>query len=147
MELRSVFTWAMALSALSMLAALGVACSGASNAPGVGGADISQLPPNQQIIEYAAQGDIAAMQNILASNPKVINTRSGPRRRTPLHMAAAAGQKKAVQFLLDNGANPRIEDEEGFPPDQVAAQEGYNDIAKMIQQAAASAPAGGGAGE
>ena len=139
----------LAVFALIVMSAaiVGVGCSGTSNAPGVGGADISQLPPNQQMIEYAARGDIQAMQNVLASNPKVINTRSGPHRWTPLHMAAANGQKKAVQFLLQNGANPRIEDEDGYPADQIAAQNTHNDIAKIIQEAMASAPAPGAAAE
>ncbi|HOJ32606.1 MAG TPA: ankyrin repeat domain-containing protein [Candidatus Hydrogenedentes bacterium] len=129
------------------LAIVGVGCSGTSNDPGVGGADISQLPANQQMIEYAARGDIQGMQNVLASNPKVINTRSGPHRWTPLHMAAANGQKKAVDFLLQNGANPRIEDEDGYTADQIAAQNMHNDIAKIIEDAMASAPAPGAAAE
>ena len=134
------YTCRILLTLFSTLLVFGCSQKGAP-IEGVGGADISQLPARDQIIQYAARGDIAAMENILVTDPKALNSRSGPRRWTPLHMAAANGQKKAVQFLLEKGANPRIQDEDGYTAADIAGQEGHSDIEKMIEQVAANAEA------
>lgn len=109
--------------------------------------DFSQLSPNEQAVECAKKGDIRTLESLLQSDPKLVNTRGPMLRATLLHIAASKGDSKMVKFLLEHGANPRLQDEEGFTAADRAFQEGHSSIGKMIQEAAASAPATGGGSE
>lgn len=46
-------------------------------------------------------------------------------RCTPLHAAAMHGQAKAIDYLLERGADPRASDSEGYCPMHYAAGEGH----------------------
>lgn len=124
---------------LAIAAAAILTGCGGINDLGVQETDVSTLPAHQQIITYAAQGNVSMLQALIESDPKLVNARSGARRMTPLHIAAINNQRKAVEFLLQNGANPRIEDEEGFTASARAAQEGNNAIASLLRDAEAQA--------
>ncbi|CAB0045119.1 unnamed protein product [Trichogramma brassicae] len=53
--------------------------------------------------------------------------------RTPLHLALYWGQKKAVELLLRNGADPNIPDEEGLTALHVICQNYHNeDLAELF---------------
>ena len=56
--------------------------------------------------------------------------------RTALHMAAAWGQVDVVQLLLENGASPKIVDDEGMTPPMVA-RDGYSSNNVTAQQRSA----------
>lgn len=114
-------------------------CSGGQSVD-VPRVEISQLPAELQVIEYAASGNLAALQPLIQSNPALLHAK-GARGGTPLHFAASNGQRKAVEFLLQSGANPRALDDEGFTAAQIAAQEGHNAVSRMIEEAAAQTPA------
>jgi ankyrin repeat protein len=51
---------------------------------------------------------------------------------TPLHMAVNKGYKKMVEILLNNYADPNIQDSQGFTPLHIAARKGLLDITKLL---------------
>ena len=51
---------------------------------------------------------------------------------TPLLIACKRSSMKMVDFLLENGANVRLKDRNGFTPAQVARDRGDLDIFKKI---------------
>jgi len=74
--------------------------------------------------EAAAKGDVAQMQALVDAGADVNETmRTG---ETPLSFAARCIQVKAVQFLLDHGANPNLFNVYGFTP--------YSDSCEMAMR-------------
>ena len=63
-----------------------------------------------------------------------IHSTQGPDRRTPVHTAAAAGMKRAVQTLLAAGADPNCRDLHGLTPLHIAAQRGQVSVVKVLKQ-------------
>ena len=51
---------------------------------------------------------------------------------TPLHLASAKGQKEAVQFLLENAADPLSKDQEGYSPIHWAAKYGHLPVVSLF---------------
>ncbi len=125
---------------MSMLAAVvllaGCGGSGAGGGVSTGDLDVSQLPPQEAVHVYAATGNLSALQAALQENPQLAYSRT-IRNRTLLHTAAENGQKNVVAYLLENGMNPNEPDDQGAYPNELAAAEGHNDVAKMISAAAA----------
>eukprot|EP00041_Stephanoeca_diplocostata_P007967 m.114060 g.114060 ORF g.114060 m.114060 type:complete len:833 (-) comp17116_c0_seq3:4358-6856(-) len=54
--------------------------------------------------------------------------------RTPLHWAAAIGNRPAVQHLLDAGAASNVTDRYGLSPYDLAQSGGYVDVAEILVQ-------------
>ncbi|KAL1969337.1 hypothetical protein VTN77DRAFT_9529 [Rasamsonia byssochlamydoides] len=76
---------------------------------------ISRVSP---IFEYAATGDIAAMQNLLKYRQGSVFD-CDKKGWTPLHYAALYGMKAMCLFLLDEGADPYAEDNQSQTPVRV----------------------------
>ena len=112
-------------------------CSGGGNAE-VDVVDPSTLPPEEAIFEVAARGDVAGMGSLLSSDPSLLNIQDDAG-RTPLHFAAGNNQKRMVDFLLDKGADPLVEDENSEIPADAARQQGYTSLANTLMEAAESA--------
>ena len=51
---------------------------------------------------------------------------------TPLHAAAMHGKDKAIEWMLDRGADPRACDSEGYCPMHYAAGEGHVEAIEML---------------
>ncbi|KAI9656153.1 MAG: hypothetical protein M1831_004724 [Alyxoria varia] len=55
---------------------------------------------------------------------------------TPLHNAAQRGKLEAVKYLLGQGADPTIEDEEEDTPAELARFKGHNEVAEVLESVA-----------
>lgn len=101
-----------------------------------GDAEVAQDDPNmspQQLLFLAtANGDVARIEELLAADPSLLMAR-GLFGMTPLHSAAAAGQDKAVTLLLEKGADPTLEDENGNTPMGAAMSEGHKETAQLLK--------------
>jgi ankyrin repeat protein len=78
-----------------------------------------------EVDQLARRGDVAALQALLATNAALIQ-HVDTNGNTPLHVAASAGQSKAVAFLLDHGATVGATNlSEWLTPLHMAARQGH----------------------
>jgi ankyrin repeat protein len=84
------------------------------------------------MLQAASAGDLKTMESLIGSDPAIVDA-LGVREVTPLHVAAASGQDKAVTFLLEHGADPLAEDETSNTPAITARAEGHAGTAKIIE--------------
>ncbi len=63
---------------------------------------------SDQRLKLAAKGDLPAVQALLATEPALLNARSGGHRRTLLWEAARMGRMAVVTFLIEAGADPNL---------------------------------------
>lgn len=56
----------------------------------------------------------------------------GKKSQTALHLAAEAGNRAGVEYLLDHGASPFAQDDNGNTPVHVAAEKGHCSIMKSL---------------
>ena len=54
--------------------------------------------------------------------------------RTPLHIAAVAGQKEVVELLIAKGADVNAKTIAGRTPLYVAAQKGHKDVIELLKK-------------
>ena len=83
------------------------------------------------IHEYAADGNVAAVAQDLATNSYDLNLPDDAG-RTPLHLAATHCQTNVVALLLDKGAKINVKASGGATPLHLAAQEGCADVVKLL---------------
>lgn len=100
--------------------------------------DVSMLPTPEQVTELASQGNLNQLKAMVDANPELVQAR-GIHMATPLHLAAAGGHDKVVDYLLEKGADPRAVDENGFTPADAARTMGYLSLDKRLREAAGSA--------
>jgi len=79
----------------------------------------------------AKNGDLEKVKALLLANHDLIFSK-GNEDRTPLHFAAAKGNKDVVEFLLANKAEPDAKDKYGMTPLDVAASNGHRDVAQLL---------------
>jgi ankyrin repeat protein len=107
-----------------LTAALAIACAGCF-----------LIPPahskNRPIHEYAADGNVPAVVQDLATNSHDLNLPDDAG-RTPLHLAATHCRINVVLLLLDKGAKINVKAAGGATPLDLAAQEGCADVVNLL---------------
>ncbi|KAF9891463.1 hypothetical protein FE257_003929 [Aspergillus nanangensis] len=86
----------------------------------------------------AANGHIEVVRALLETNKVNINSRDVGG-GAPVSWAAAYGHAEVVDLLLESGADPNVVDIDGESAYEVAAHEGYEDIAARLLEAMDSA--------
>lgn len=81
---------------------------------------------------FAAQGGYVDVLRSLITHHVELNTPSHINNQYPIHRAAWSGHKKAVELLLQSGADPDPVDKDGATPLFLAAHRGYHEIVSMI---------------
>jgi len=99
------------------------------------GADVNK--PGWTPLHYAAAGGHLNMMRALLEQHAYIDAES-PNRTTPLMMAALYGSAAAVQWLLDEGADPSLRNEQDLSALDMALNKRRQDVAERIAQAIAA---------
>jgi ankyrin repeat protein len=93
------------------------------------------IPPahskNRPIHEYAADGNLAAATQDLATNSHDLNLPDDAG-RTPLHLAATHCHTNVVTLLLNQGAKINVKAAGGATALDLAAQEGCADVVNLL---------------
>ena len=92
--------------------------------------------PEYEIFDACRRGDLAALQELHATNPDVINAVDA-KGFTPLILAAYNEQPVIVDFLLANGANVDTQDAAGNTALMGVSFKGYKGIARKLLDAGA----------
>ncbi|MBI5970799.1 MAG: ankyrin repeat domain-containing protein [Deltaproteobacteria bacterium] len=87
------------------------------------------------LFKAAGDGDVAAIKSLVASG-EGINAFDGMiYLYTPLMAAAIKGKMDAVKTLLELGADPLAEDDDGFTAAKLARKRGHTEIADILAEA------------
>lgn len=99
--------------------------------------DESALLPQQLVFHYVIQGEATKLDAFLKANPDMVNIpQDETNYNTPLHIAAMSGNWSIVEVLLDNGADPNIENSSGEIPAESALQaSGDLKLTRYLQEA------------
>ena len=90
--------------------------------------------PGKLIIKAAKSGDVATMKSLLATDPSLIDAHDTDG-STPLHCAVWKGHEKAVEFLVNSGANVNAVNQNGHwgtTPLHAAAHANQGKIAQLL---------------
>ncbi|MFQ6647549.1 hypothetical protein Gotur_021595 [Gossypium turneri] len=79
----------------------------------------------------ARSGDLSKLQSILASNPWAVNSRD-KHSRTPLHLAAWAGQAQVVSYLCKQKADVGAAAMDDMGAIHFAAQKGHLEVVRTL---------------
>ncbi len=83
-------------------------------------------------LHYAASSGSILVIRVLLDHAAYIDAES-PNKTTPLMMAARAGHRSAVQYLLDEGADPSLKNEVGLSAADFARAQGHADLAASLE--------------
>lgn len=131
---RTASTLALVALALAMVSACSQTTVVQSD---VSEAAIAQLPPDQQVWQYVTTGESGKLDDLLKSQPQLVNITDPSYLNTPLHAAALRGDWDIAKVLIENGADPGIENTDGYIPSELAFSEGFKDLSEYLDQAAA----------
>ncbi|MBN1838212.1 MAG: ankyrin repeat domain-containing protein [Spirochaetales bacterium] len=97
---------------------------------------IAQGAPASVFTE-AALGPLQALVERLQNNPRAANAQDGRYRAPPLTWAVRTGNRAAVEYLLDMGADVNLADRAGRTPLHASVSAGQLDIARTLVHAGA----------
>jgi ankyrin repeat protein len=83
-------------------------------------------------------GDVSSVEFLLSSARRVDLKLEDPQRWTPLRWAAAYGQMRIVEMLLESGAEIDAQDKDGWTALRWAAQRGHKRIVELLIRKGAS---------
>lgn len=130
--------WIAPILAVALVAGMS-ACSNDANWDGNAQIDEATLAPNDLVFRYVNLGETSKLDSLLKANPDLLNIYEDTYYNTPLHVAALVGNRRVVNVLLDNGANPNVENINGEIPAETALQEAHVDLSKYLHEVAANA--------
>lgn len=86
--------------------------------------------------DYALKGDVRGLERMIEADPSLLEARN-KLGKTPLHQAVTSGSTRAVQWLIDRGADVNARDGTGMTPLHVAAWWTSTERAKQLLAAGA----------
>lgn len=131
-------TW-LAPSAAALLLVSFAACSNDARWEGDAHIDETKLGPHELVFRYVNMGETSKLERLLKTNPDLANIYEDTYYNTPLHVAAIIGNRRVADVLLQNGANPNIENMNGEIPAESALQEAHVDLYKYLREIAENA--------
>lgn len=96
----------------------------------------SQNELDRRLLVAATRGDINVMAYLLGFGANA-NTTTGRGGRSPLMHAVIKGDARAIEFLLQSGADPNAQGEDGWNALHAAAKLGRADLVKALLEAGA----------
>lgn len=79
-------------------------------------------------------GDVARVEELLGMEPLLINEPVPEGGLYPLHVAAATGNAAMVKLLIDKGANPAVQNDDGdYPVDKARFAGAGDDVIALLQ--------------
>lgn len=78
-------------------------------------------PTDREIVKAAFQGDAVKLEALLKDKKSYVDCR-GKQDTTPLMAAVIACNKRAISLLLQKGADPNLQDVNGYTPTNLAAR-------------------------
>jgi serine/threonine-protein phosphatase 6 regulatory ankyrin repeat subunit B len=84
-----------------------------------------------EIHDAAKGGNLEKVKALLKDNPELVNAKAY-NGWTPLHLAAAKGQKEVVELLLTHNAHVNAKDDSGETPLFHAVRFGNKDIVELL---------------
>jgi ankyrin repeat protein len=97
---------------------------------------IDSLTIDGMLVAAARAGNVKTIRELLDEHPEKVQSRSGQYKWTPLHVAARHGQLRAVNELIERGAdvNAREEGDNTYPMHWAAAA-GHLDVVRRLADA------------
>lgn len=92
---------------------------------------IALLKPLHLAAVKGVKGDRQKLKQLLSKYPTLADSQDEAG-RTPLHVAAGAGNNNIAGLLLDNGVDINARDTEGFTPLELARQSGHGHVAQLL---------------
>uniref|UniRef100_A0ACB8F4M9 Uncharacterized protein n=1 Tax=Sphaerodactylus townsendi TaxID=933632 RepID=A0ACB8F4M9_9SAUR len=96
----------------------------------------TRIAKNSRVLDILiSQGNLSDLEKSLKNTD--INA-VNPSNETLLHIAAAHGHVKIIDYLISKGAKLDVKDKKGRIPLHIAAEKGHNDAVKILLQAGAN---------
>jgi ankyrin repeat protein len=99
---------------------------------GAGGPEADHDEKEEAIAAAAHAGNHLTVSSLISHFPRLVRSRWGHQRDTPLMLACLSGSEATVQKLLESGADVRAANEMGDQPVHYACSEGHRHVLAML---------------